>query len=108
MPVMPVPISALQPVPIQRYHHIEALACGTPVITYKTGGSPEAVSSETGWVVDQGDICSVASIIKEIAVKPDSEIKKLRTACRLRAVQLFNKDNCFEKYIELYEKLIAK
>jgi len=88
--------------------NIEALACGTPVITYKTGGSPEAVSSETGWVVDQGDICSVASIIKEIAVKPDSEIKKLRTACRLRAVQLFNKDNCFEKYIELYEKLIAK
>lgn len=24
--------------------NLEALACGTPVITYRTGGSPEAIS----------------------------------------------------------------
>lgn len=28
--------------------NLEALACGTPVITYRTGGSPEAVDEKTG------------------------------------------------------------
>lgn len=30
--------------------NMEALACGTPVITYRTGGSPEILDKETGWV----------------------------------------------------------
>ena len=36
--------------------NLEALACGTPVITYNTGGSPEAIDEKTGIVVKQGDI----------------------------------------------------
>ena len=36
--------------------NIEALACGTPVITYKTGGSTEIIDEQTGVVVDQGDV----------------------------------------------------
>ena len=40
--------------------NIEALACGTPVITYKTGGSPEAVDEKTGVVVERPiDGCGV-------------------------------------------------
>ena len=39
--------------------NIEALACGTPVITYDTGGSPEAVDKSTGFVVDKGDIAGI-------------------------------------------------
>ena len=31
--------------------NIEALACGTPVVTYQTGGSPESAT----WVVEKGD-----------------------------------------------------
>lgn len=35
--------------------NIEALACGTGVITYKTGGSPEIIDEETGIVVEKDD-----------------------------------------------------
>ena len=36
--------------------NIEALACGTPVITYDTGGSPEATGAEVGVVIQRGDL----------------------------------------------------
>lgn len=41
--------------------NLEAQACGTPVITYKTGGSVESVPSEN--VVPQGDFTAVLSLI---------------------------------------------
>lgn len=88
--------------------NLEALACGTPVITYKTGGSPEAVSAETGWVVKQGDIEAVASIVKSIVKKNESEVLAQRMACRERAVQEFDKNECFEKYLNLYESLLKE
>lgn len=41
--------------------NLEAQACGTPVITYKTGGSVESVPSEN--VAPKGDISAVLSLI---------------------------------------------
>lgn len=46
--------------------NIEALACGTPVITYKTGGSPEIIDEKTGIVIEKGDFVSMASIVNRI------------------------------------------
>ena len=86
--------------------NLEALACGTPVITYRTGGSPEAVTPETGWVVEQGDVEGIASIVKSLELRDKSEALAQRKACRARAEQEFDKDKCFERYIELYESLI--
>ena len=81
--------------------NIEALACGTPVITYRTGGSPEAIDERTGVVVEQGDVDGLAEAIRMMKEKPLSS-----TDCRKRAEECFDKDMCFEKYVELYEKLI--
>lgn len=86
--------------------NIEALACGTPLITYNTGGSPEAASSETGWVVDQGEVDVMVKIVKELAAKDPGEVEKQRLACRKRAESEFDKDKCFEKYISLYDSLL--
>ena len=36
--------------------NIEAQACGTPVITYDTGGSVECVSNDTGFIVEQNNV----------------------------------------------------
>jgi len=44
--------------------NLEALACGTPCITYRTGGSVESV--ESSFVVEQGDLCALVSKIKEL------------------------------------------
>lgn len=95
--------------------NLEALACGTPVITYRTGGSPEAICDTacekvekagaeyypTGMVVEQGDVEGVIRCVRELRQRPISA-----TICRQRAVEHFDKDKCFEEYIRLYESLI--
>lgn len=81
--------------------NLEALACGTPVITYRTGGSPEAIDDKTGVVVEQGNVDALADAIRKMKKLPPSS-----TDCRKRAEEHFDKDKCFEKYIELYESLI--
>ena len=82
--------------------NLEALACGTPIITYRTGGSPEAVSPETGYVVEQGDVVGMAEAIKTVCGKDRSEFT---AACRKRAEEHFDKDKCFERYVGVYEGL---
>lgn len=83
--------------------NLEALACGTPVITYKTGGSPEAIDEKTGVVVEQGNVVALANAIMQMRDNPLSS-----EDCRKRAEVLFDKDKCFEEYIELYEELLSK
>jgi glycosyltransferase involved in cell wall biosynthesis len=83
--------------------NIEALACGTPVVTYNTGGSPEAVDEHTGMVVEKGDIKGLAEAIKTITEKGKKHYAPL---CRERAERLFNKDERFMDYLRLYESLI--
>jgi len=46
--------------------NLESIACGTPIITYKTGGSVESVEKEWGYIVEQGDIESVVKILKKL------------------------------------------
>lgn len=83
--------------------NLEALACGTPVITYRTGGSPEAVSHRTGMVVNQGDVEAITEAIKVVFANGHGYYS---TACRERAELFFDKDKCFEEYVRLYEKLL--
>lgn len=85
--------------------NLEALACGTPVVTYRTGGSPEAIDENTGFVVEQGDSEAMAKAIMAIC---DGDRNQYRTACRKRAEECFDKDKCFEKYIRLYEELLKE
>lgn len=81
--------------------NMEALACGTPVITYKTGGSPEIIDSKTGIVVDQGSVLKLACAIHNMKDNPLSS-----SACRNRAERLYNSGERFLDYVVLYETLI--
>jgi len=85
--------------------NLEALACGTPVITYETGGSVESVSEETGIVVEQGNMEQLLSAIQEILKKGKSFYSE---NCRKRAVELYNKDERFQDYIELYNQVMVE
>lgn len=82
--------------------NIEALACGTPVITYRTGGSPEAIDEKTGIVVEQGKIDELVKAIIDVKVNP---IKS--EDCRLRAVEHFDMNKNFMNYIKLYQHLLV-
>jgi putative colanic acid biosynthesis glycosyltransferase len=84
--------------------NIEALACGTPVITYNTGGSPEAIDLHTGEIVPKGDTMALKAAIIDWCTTKDRD--DTREICRERAVQLFNKDNRYSDYLHLYEQMI--
>lgn len=83
--------------------NLEALACGTPVITYRTGGSVEAITRENGIIVEQGDIVGLADAVQVICSKGKDTYRK---ACRKRAVTYFNKEECYQEYLDLYENLV--
>ena len=76
----------------------EALACGTPIVTFKTGGSPEVIDHTCGCVVEKNDINALISKVLYInKEKPYGEQN-----CVKRAKQ-FDKNNKFEEYMEIYE-----
>ena len=54
------------------------MACSTPVLTYKTGGSPESAEAYGGIVVERGDISAVINAIeryrKENRDKPELNV----------------------------------
>lgn len=83
--------------------NVESLACGTPVITFRTGGSPECLSETCGCVVERDDIETLEEEIKRICqYKPYS-----KQDCR-NAALLFDKNKCFGQYCDLYEELYEK
>lgn len=78
--------------------NMEAIACGTPVITFQTGGSPEILDENSGSVVPCDDIDAMErEIIRICATTPYSVV-----ACLERA-KSFDKNEKFKEYIELYE-----
>ena len=80
--------------------NIEALACGTPVITFKTGGSPESIDSSCGFCVACNDIDQMeASIIQTCEKKMFSAEKCIEKA------RNYDMQKCFAKYVMLYEKI---
>ena len=90
--------------------NLEALACGTPIVTYRTGGSPEAVDEFTGLVVEQGNCDALTDAITEIKTqleKCPNERFSLEV-CRRRAEICFNKDERFKDYIELYKEILSR
>ncbi|ANQ53651.1 glycosyltransferase family 4 protein [Thermosipho sp. 1070] len=79
--------------------NLEALACGTPVITFNTGGSVESVDSNTGFVVEKGSIDGLLNAIKVIKEKGK---KSYSYYCVERVRKLYNKHNAFNEYMSLY------
>ena len=78
--------------------NLEALACGTPVITFRTGGSPEALDESCGSVVACDDTDALErEIIRVCRDRPFS-----RGACRTHAEE-FDEKEIFREYIKLYE-----
>ncbi|MDN3658885.1 glycosyltransferase [Ferruginibacter paludis] len=85
--------------------NVEALACGTPVITYDTGGSPEAIDERSGIVIEKGNIQLVNEKLQQILENGEGFYS---AACRNRAVNFFNKEERYSDYVGLYKMLIKQ
>lgn len=80
--------------------NMEAIACGTPVITFRTGGSPEILDDTCGTVVDCDDVDAMkAEICRICEVLPANP-----EACTAHA-RNFDLRTMNEKYLSLYEKI---
>lgn len=82
----------------------EAYACGTPCIVYNNTAQPEIVTFKTGRIAKTGNLEDMVRLIYEMTEEKFKH--KYAIDCRKRAVEHFDKEKCFEKYIELYERLI--
>lgn len=71
--------------------NLEAQACGTPVISYNTGGSVE--SCLRSQIINQGDIDSIAKLIQRGDLKINDDL-------------LLSKDDMLRQYIDLYKKIL--
>lgn len=98
--------------------NLEALACGTPVVTFETGGSIESVLdgeedikvegtirySSVGAVVPKRDLNALLTAARRIMYSNLS----YKDVCRKKAVSLYNKRVQYLKYIELYRSILTK
>jgi len=82
--------------------NIEALACGTPVITFNTGGSPEIIDDTCGIVVEKGDM---NKLIEAIIGLYENNFSK--DNCVSQALH-FGKNEKYFEYIELYKQIMIK
>ena len=74
--------------------NLEAIACGTPVVTYRTGGSPESITPESGRVVPCGDLQQACEAIADC-------IENIKTA---KNEQNFDARHRLGAYIDLYSE----
>ncbi len=82
--------------------NIEAMACGLPVLTYKTGGSPEILTSDTGIVIEKNDLDTMKDTIIELS--KNNTFKK--EDC-IRNASKYSLENMYQEYLELYKKVMV-
>ena len=80
--------------------NLEAIACGTPVLTFRTGGSPETVSEKTGRVVDCDD---VDALIREIKLMTGPDAKLFDKKVLAEEGSLCDATHRFAQYVDVYE-----
>lgn len=81
--------------------NMESIACGTPVLTFRTGGSPEILDDTCGAVVDCDDVDAMErEIIRICEQSPYSQ-----EACLNKAKE-FDMSDRFKEYIDLYGELL--
>ena len=85
--------------------NLEAIACGTPVVTYRTGGSVESVTPGTGFVVEQGDVEAMLECVRKVETLGKEAFSG---NCRDYALQHFRKQDRYADYLSLYDSLLAR
>lgn len=77
--------------------NMESLACGTPVITFNSGGSPECVDDACGLSIPKDDIDKMLDSICNIVENQRFTIEN----CVKRALKFDAKEK-YEEYVKLY------
>lgn len=79
--------------------NMEAIACGTPVITFRTGGSPESLTEKTGVIVD----CDDVDTLEQEIIRIRAEMPFLHSELQIHG-KLFDDAVCYQEYLKLYRE----
>lgn len=79
--------------------NLEALACGIPVMSLDTGGSPECIDNKTGIIVNSRDIDDLIDSI----INVNKNLSFNGGDCINRACKRYDKNLTFKDYILLYK-----
>lgn len=99
--------------------YAEAMASGTPVITFARGSAPELIiDGVTGFLVNPGDddirgnwltkksgLNGLIEAAEKIYALPENEYLEMRKACRQHAEANFSAKVMAERYAELYQQI---
>jgi glycosyltransferase involved in cell wall biosynthesis len=80
--------------------NIEAIACGTPVITYNSGGSPEPIIKGAGLTVPKGNVRKLAEAVIRIC----NECKPVEYC--VHTAQMYSKEIEVENYLKAYREIL--
>lgn len=83
--------------------NMESLACGTPVITFDTGGSPEIIDVTCGIVTKEKTAESMAEAIKNVC-----ENKLFSAENCIERAKRFGNEKFIEEYMNLYQENIKE
>lgn len=86
--------------------NLEALACGTPVVTFPTGGSPETIDDTCGICTGEKSAQALCDAVRLVCENGNAE-RFTADACRLRA-RSFDKQDRYEEYMDLYQEMINR
>lgn len=81
--------------------NLEAIACGTPVISYNTGGCNETINESTGFIVEKKNVNKVLEILRKL-----KNNKKFRSHLNVEYIEKHSKENMLNKYSVLYTEKI--
>lgn len=79
--------------------NLEALACGTPVVTFITGGSSESITENTGISVQKGNLDSLIDSINQVR---NLGKNFYQSNCSIRANRFFDIKKSIHHYLDLY------
>jgi len=87
---------------------LEAMACEVPVIASRVGGVPEVVTDgETGFLSEVGDVDKMAEDAARLLA--DATLRsEMGKRARESAVSRYRTDIVIPRYIEFYERVLAK
>ena len=83
--------------------NLEAQACGTPVVSFNSGGMSETISANSGLLVPPGDVNSLAKAVRTVVENP----KRFKPSyCLANINERFNFFDNFRTYIDLYDSIL--
>lgn len=85
--------------------NLEAMACGTPVIVFNTGGSAESLDDNCGYVVAKGNIDALVDAIEQYK---ENNVNITQTHNCIKRAKKYDKKSKFDEYITIYHEVLGE